>query len=133
MHVDIDNILFHKIFGHINLKYIQKLSQKGMVTRFPNIHFSIGFFQGCVVGKDIQDNFEKGKDLRASSPLELIHGHIMRPFLHSSISKERCMLTFIDHFSRYTWVYFLRKKSEVLSISKTSNIMQRLNLGGISK
>lgn len=28
-------------------------------------------------------------------------------------------MTFIDDFSRHTWVYFLRKKSEILSINQT--------------
>jgi hypothetical protein len=43
-----------------------------MVTRFPNIHFSKRVCQGCVLGKNTQKKFEKGKAWRASSPLELI-------------------------------------------------------------
>ena len=31
-----------------------------------------------------------------------------------SMSVSRYVLTFIDDFSRYTWVFFLKKKSEVL-------------------
>jgi hypothetical protein len=37
----------------------------------------------------------------------------MGPFLHPSIKKERFVLIFVDYFSRFTWIYFLRKKSEV--------------------
>jgi hypothetical protein len=36
-----------------------------------------------------------------------VHFHIL------SINKARYVLTFIDDYSCYTWVYFLRKKSEV--------------------
>jgi transposase InsO family protein len=36
----------------------------------------------------------------------------MGPFSHPSTSKARYVLTFIDDYSRYTWVYFLIKKSE---------------------
>jgi hypothetical protein len=37
----------------------------------------------------------------------------MGPFLHPSISKERFFLIFVNDFSRFTWIYFLRKKSDV--------------------
>jgi hypothetical protein len=79
-----------------------------MVIGFPNIHFSKGVCQGYVLGKHPQENFEKGKAWRSSSPLELIHGDLMGPFPHLFIIKSRHMLKFIDDFSRYTWVYFLR-------------------------
>ena len=84
-----------------------------MVTGFANIHFSKGVCQGCVIGKHPQEKFEKGKAKRASSPLELIHSDLMGPFPHLSMNRVRYVLTFLDDFSRYTWVYFLRKKSEV--------------------
>jgi hypothetical protein len=83
-----------------------------MVTCFPDLHFSKGFCQGCILLKHPQEKFEKGKAWRASSPLVLIHNDLMGPFPLSSINKVRYMLTFIDDFSRYTWVYFLRKKFE---------------------
>ena len=37
----------------------------------------------------------------------------MGPFLHPSIIKVRFDLIFVDDFSRFTWIYFFRKKSEV--------------------
>jgi hypothetical protein len=39
-HVDNDSRLWNERFGHLNFKYMQQLSQQGMVTGFPNIHFS---------------------------------------------------------------------------------------------
>ena len=63
--------------------------------------------------KNPQEKFEKGKAKRASSPLELIHSDLMGPFPHLSINKVRYVLTFLDDFSRYTWVYFIRHKSKV--------------------
>jgi hypothetical protein len=61
----------------------------------------------------ILEKFEKGKPRRASSSLEILHSDLMGPFPHSSIRKSRYVLTFIDDYSCYTWVYFLRKKYEV--------------------
>jgi transposase InsO family protein len=37
----------------------------------------------------------------------------MGPFPHPSIRKAKFVLIFFDDFSRFTWIYFLRKKSEV--------------------
>jgi transposase InsO family protein len=37
----------------------------------------------------------------------------MGPFPQPSISKARYVLTFIDDFSRFTWVFVLKLKSEV--------------------
>jgi transposase InsO family protein len=47
------------------------------------------------------------------APLDLIHSDLMGPFSHPSINKVRFFLIFFDDFSRFTWIYFLRKKSEV--------------------
>jgi len=45
--------------------------------------------------------------------LELVHSDLAGPFQHPSFSRARYVLTFINDFSRYTWVYFLKQKSEV--------------------
>jgi hypothetical protein len=37
----------------------------------------------------------------------------MGPFPHPSINKERFVLIFVDDFSCFTWINFLRKKSKV--------------------
>ena len=43
----------------------------------------------------------------------LIHSDISGPMPVTSMNASRYLLTFIDDFSRYTWVFFLKKKSEV--------------------
>ena len=45
--------------------------------------------------------------------LGLIHSDISGPMPVTSMNGSRYLLTFIDDFSRYTWVFFLKKKSEV--------------------
>jgi transposase InsO family protein len=79
----------------------------------PDIHFSKGICEGCVLGKHPQEKFDKGKTQRVSAPLDLIHSDLMGPFPHPSIRKVCFFLIFVDDFSRFTWIYFLRKKSEV--------------------
>jgi hypothetical protein len=84
-----------------------------LVDGLPDIHFSKGVCEGCVLGKHPQEKFDKGKSQRASAPLDLIHSDLMGPFPHPSINKARFVLIFVDDFSRFTWIYFLRQKFEV--------------------
>jgi hypothetical protein len=84
-----------------------------MVDGIPDIHFSKRICEGCVLGKHPQEKFEKGKTQKASSLLHLIHSDLMVPFSHPSINKSRYVLIFVDDFSRFTWIFFLRKKLEV--------------------
>ena len=64
------------IFGHINYKYLSDLSEKYMVIGLPNIKFSNGVCQGCILGKHLEHKYEKASRERTSAPLEMIHNDI---------------------------------------------------------
>jgi transposase InsO family protein len=100
-------------FSNLNFRYMKQLSKKGIVIGLPDIHFSEGVCEGCVLGKHPQEKFDKGKAHMASSPLDLIHSDLMGPFPNPSIGKARYVLTFLDDYSCHTWVFFLRHKLEV--------------------
>jgi hypothetical protein len=112
-HANDSSRVWHERFGHLNFRYMQQISKQGMVKGLADIQFFEGVCEGCILGKHPEEKFEKGKERRASSSLELVHNDLMGPFPHPSISKARYVLTFIDDYSHYTWVYFLRQKSEV--------------------
>lgn len=59
----------------------------------------------------------------ASRKLELIHSDIFGPIAPASNSNKRYFLSFIDDYSRRTWVYFLCEKSEALEIFKKFRLM----------
>jgi hypothetical protein len=84
-----------------------------MVDGLHDIHFSKGICKGCVLGKHPREKFNKGNNQKASFPLDLIHSDLMVHFSHPSINKERYVFIFVDDFSCFTWIFFLRKKSEV--------------------
>ena len=85
-----------------------------MVKGLPSIKATIGICKGCIVGKHPKHKFDWGKESRASSILGMIHSDINGPIPTTSMNGTRYILTFIDDFSRYTWVFFIKKKSEVL-------------------
>lgn len=71
------------------------------------------FCEGCVLGKQARTSFPREARYRAKKPLELIHTDICGPITPMSLGGHRYFRTFIDDYSRITWVYFLKEKSEV--------------------
>ena len=53
------------------------------------------------------------KDVRAKVPLEIVHSCLCGLMQTPSISGSYYLLTFIDDYTRKTWVYLLKQKSEV--------------------
>ena len=84
-----------------------------MVEGLPVIKATTGVCKGCVIGKHPEHKFDRGKENRDTSIFGLIHYDISGPIPITSMNGSRYLLTFIDDFSRYTWVLFLKKKSEV--------------------
>jgi transposase InsO family protein len=83
-----------------------------MVTGLPPVSCRDGVYAGCVLDKHHRDSFDKHASWHASSPLQLVHSDLCGP-LSYPFSECNYFLTFIDNFSRCSWVYFLKLKSEV--------------------
>ena len=114
--------IWHARFCHMNLQYIKDAISKGLVTGVDNIDKSSLISsnskldcEACVQGKMHRTPFPKKSLSRATKILELIHSDLCGPMQVQSKGGSRYVLTFTDDFSRYTYVYFLKKKSEVLS------------------
>jgi hypothetical protein len=90
-----------------------------MVDCLSDINFSKGICEGCVFGKHPQEKFDKGSTKR--DPLQLIHSDLMGLFPYPSIKKSWYVFIFYDDFSRFTWIFFLNKKSEVFQHLKYLN------------
>ena len=50
---------------------------------------------------------------RVKRILELVHSDVFGPVKVPSLGNSMYYVSFIDDFSRNTWIYFLKKKSEV--------------------
>ncbi|XP_072060552.1 uncharacterized protein [Arachis hypogaea] len=59
-----------------------------------------------------------GKSWRARRLLEIVHLDLCSVEVPSN-GGSRYFITFIDDFSRYTWVYFLKQKSKACDVFKT--------------
>ncbi|GMF33018.1 unnamed protein product [Phytophthora lilii] len=71
---------------------------------------------GCMKGKLPVTKFPKTVKAKVKSQhvLALVHNDVMGPMNVKTVGGARYVLTFVDDFSRYTTVYFLKNKSEVL-------------------
>jgi hypothetical protein len=84
-----------------------------MVIGRPLVSCRDGVCVICVFDKHHRDSFDKCASWHARGPLHLVHSDLCGPLSSPSFSGCKYFLTFIDDFSRRTWVYFLKLKSEV--------------------
>ena len=108
-------MLWHQRLGHVGEKGLRILHSKGMVEGMSNSSLNFDFCENCVYGKQNQVSFPSGRK-RAKHILELVHNDVFRPMKVPSLGKSMCYV--IDDFSRNTWIYFLKKKSEVFDRCK---------------
>lgn len=109
---------WHYRYGHLSLKGLRIPAQKGMVKGLPNLEESSKVCRDCMVGKHHREPFPKKSPWRATQRLQLIHADICGPTKSESNSNKRYFITFIDDFSRRTWVYFLSKNFATLEVFK---------------
>jgi hypothetical protein len=82
-----------------------------MVEGMSNYSMDFYFCEHCVYGKQNRVRFSS-RETRAERTLQLVHNDVFGPMSIPSLGKFVYYVSFIDHFSRNTWIYFLRKKFE---------------------
>ncbi|GAB2283017.1 hypothetical protein Dimus_039573 [Dionaea muscipula] len=121
--------LWHLRLGHLNFGALNFLSRRKLVKGMPHIDSPNQFCEGCVIGKQPRKSFPKESILRSRKILQLIHTDICGPITPSSYGEKRYFLTFIDYFSRKTWVYFLKEKSEAFDVFKKFKVAVQNEIG----
>ena len=106
--------LWHCRSGHLPFKSLNILHKHSMVKGLPIIHKQCNTCEDCITGKLHRDNFPSSTS-RAKEQLELVHTDLCGPMQTQSIGGIFYFLTFIDDFSKKTWIYFIGYKSETFS------------------
>lgn len=115
--------LWHMRYGHLNFGDLKLLSSKGMVKGLDQIDHPNQVCEGCLLGKHARSSFPKEATSRAKEPLQLIHTDLCGPISPPSHGKNLYFILFIDDFSRKTWVYFLKEKSQAFEAFKVFKAM----------
>jgi hypothetical protein len=86
------------------------MHNKGMVKDFPECNLEFNFCEHYIYGKQSRVRFPSGMT-RVNGILELVRSDLFGPVLVPSLSISLYYVSFIDDFSRKTWINSLRKKS----------------------
>ncbi|GKC36609.1 retrovirus-related pol polyprotein from transposon TNT 1-94 [Tanacetum coccineum] len=112
---DSDNLnwLWNKRLAHLNFKTINKLAKQNLVIGLPSLVYSKDKpCSSCEKGKHHRANFKTQQTSSIRKCLHLLHMDLFRPVTPRSINHKKYTFVIVDEYSRYTWVYFLKKKSQ---------------------
>ncbi|XP_073816655.1 ecdysteroid phosphate phosphatase isoform X1 [Musca autumnalis] len=115
-----DSVLWHKRYGHLNANDMQKLLNGGLVR---GMFFEAKDIENlscttCSMCKITSQPFTSYGNSFSKHPLELVHTDICGPMRVRSEGGSRYFISFIDDFSRFITVYFLKRKSDALQVFK---------------
>lgn len=106
--------LLHRRLAHICFKYVSKmpdLAEECNIKPCPN-------FLDCCACKHAKVktcNYPRS-DRVSKKPFELVHTDVCGPMPVKSLGGARFMQILVDDFSRASWVFFLKEKSQAASI-----------------
>lgn len=101
---------WHKTLCHQNVKHVREYLKHNEI-QFTDIQGQF-FCEPCIYGKQHKEPFNKSETL-TSKPGQIIHSDVCGPMEEYSLGGKRYFVIFKDDYSKYTYVYFLKHKSEV--------------------
>nr|GEU97808.1 retrovirus-related Pol polyprotein from transposon TNT 1-94 [Tanacetum cinerariifolium] len=121
--------LWHMRYGRLNFNVLKLLSSMGMVKGLDQFDHPNQVCEGCFLRKHARSLFSKEATSKANEPLQLIHMDLCGPITPPYYGKNLYFMLFIDDFSRKTWVYFLKEKSQDFEAFTTFKAMVEKNKG----
>ena len=112
--------LLHRKFGHPNhqvLTHIIKTAKSIHLPAYQKQQMHQYICEACQMGKTHKLHFPI-TETKTSKTLELIHTDLWGPSPIISRDGYQYYISFVDDFSRYTWIYPLKLKSEALEVFK---------------
>jgi len=106
--------------GHLHLNGMKKALSSEAIRGLPNLKIVEGSICGeCQIGKQTRMSHPRLEHQTTSKVLELLHMDLMGPMQVESIGGKRYVLVVVDDFSRFTWVNFIREKSDTFGVFKS--------------
>nr|GEV36261.1 retrovirus-related Pol polyprotein from transposon TNT 1-94 [Tanacetum cinerariifolium] len=107
------NLLCPKRLSHLNFKNINNLAKHNLVSGLPSLtFFKDKNYSACEKGKHHRASFKTKRSFSINKSLHLFHMDLFRPVKPQTISHNRYTIVIVDEYSRYTCVFFLKKKSD---------------------
>ena len=102
-------LLIHSHLGHLNISKFRI-----MVPRFSSL--SSIKCESCQLGKHTRVPFPRHLDQRIKFPFELVHTDVWGPSRTESTLGLRYFVTFINDYSRCTWLFLIKNRAKLFSI-----------------
>jgi histone deacetylase 1/2 len=106
--------MWHRRLGHPSLQVVQHVLRS---HELPSLHESNkieSVCDACQQGKSHQLPFSLSTRV-TKFPLEIIYSDVWGP-AQTSVSGHRFYVSFVDAYSRFTWLYLLKRKSDVYDV-----------------
>ncbi|MCO5590431.1 hypothetical protein L7F22_044401 [Adiantum nelumboides] len=108
-----DTLIWHYRLGHPHVQAMRTLLQYKMANGIDIRPVSIDLCEACIFGKMSRTKFPRSIH-KTKQPLELVHSDVFGPLPVKSLTGNSYVLMFLDDYSKYTIIYFLKQKSETL-------------------
>ncbi|CAL1404046.1 unnamed protein product [Linum trigynum] len=104
--------VWHQRLGHANERAVKQALSHHQIKFLSN---SPSLCHGCSVSKIHKLPFSSST-FCASAPLELVCSDVWGPAPTLSYDGQSYYILFYDHYSKFSWIYFVRYKSQLLSV-----------------
>jgi len=108
--------LWHLRYGHLHFGGLDLLHKKQTVKGLPCIQQPASSCESFILGKHHREKFVSGVSYRAKTRLEIVHADLCGPMQTPYLTGCVYFMTFIDDFSRKTWLYLLKQNSEAFDV-----------------
>ena len=92
--------------------YLSALSKQDIGIPYLPAPSHTKYCDQCAVGKSTRNKIPKQSTSRSKNIFDLIHSDVCGPLPMLSLSKCLYFITFVDEYSRKTWIYFMFEKDQ---------------------
>jgi hypothetical protein len=103
---------WHSRLGHASSSRVQQLVSRGLLGPVSKDNFDC---VSCQLGKQPALPFHNSESMSTEN-FNLIHYDVWGFSPINSIGKSRYFVVFVDNYSRYSWVFLMRSRDELLNI-----------------
>ncbi|MCO5580381.1 hypothetical protein L7F22_034248 [Adiantum nelumboides] len=108
---DYTTLLWHYRLGHLNRVSMRITASKNLAKHYDlPAKSKLSLCEGCLFGKLSQQKFSTSSTA-THKPLQIVHSDLCGPLPVPSLTHNHYFITFIDDFTRFTMVAFIKDKT----------------------
>ena len=109
--------VLHQRLGYPSSKILNHVIKSCSSLNLVHKNKTFDFCNACKIGKMHKLHFS-ATDIKTKSPLEILHTDLWGPTHVISLQGYEYYISFVNGFTRFTWIFHLKTKSETLSVFK---------------